>query len=92
MLPGVTTGVAADVGNVLRGGCSVDSICPSSLTVVTPGTGTYPGTQLNVNSPGPHIPVIISRSPRPGFQVQHIPPAPTSAAPRIPLSAKSALA
>ena len=73
-----TTGVAADAGNVLGGGCPVNSVCPSSLTVAAPGTGTYPGTQLKVNPLG--------------FQVQHTPPPPTSAAPRIPLSAKSALA
>ena len=34
MLSEVTTGVAADAGNVLGGGCPVDRICPSALTVV----------------------------------------------------------
>ena len=56
MVSELTTGVAADAGNVLGGGCPVDSVCPSSLTVAAPGTGTYPGTQLKVNSPGTAYP------------------------------------
>ena len=48
----LTTGVAADAGTVFGGGCSGDSVCPPSSTATASGTGTYPGTQVNINSSG----------------------------------------